>query len=54
MVMLRLDFTFYADTLDCIVYLLFRPNPKAHVRYNLLLLPCTIRSAAASLYDTIW
>ena len=52
-VMLRLDFTFYTDTLDCIVYLLFHPNPKAHVRYNLLLLPCMIRSAVTSMYDTI-
>ena len=33
---LRPDFTIYADTSDCIISYLFLPNTKAHVRYDLV------------------
>ena len=43
----------YADTLDCLVhfFLLLPPPTEAHVRYNLVLVPCTIRSGLVSVYD---
>ena len=41
-VMLRSDFTYYADTLDCLVYFSFTPFIEAHVRYDLASFPCTI------------
>ena len=35
----------YADTLDCLVYFFFPPpSTEAHVRYDLVVLFCTIRS----------
>ena len=52
-VMLHLDFTFCADTSDCIISHLFLPNTEAHVRYNLVTLLCTIQSSGLSLYDMI-
>ena len=42
----------YADTSDCIVSFLI-PHIEAHVRYNLVAFPCTIRSRGFLKYDTI-
>ena len=50
-VMLRSDFTTYADTSDCIVSYRFPPNTEAHVRYDLVAVTCTIRSGSCYLYN---
>ena len=34
-------------------FLFSLPHTEAHVRYDLVLLPCTIRSCASPMYDTI-
>ena len=41
--MIRSDFIYYADTLDCFIPFFFFPLTEAHVRYNLV---------SISLYDT--
>ena len=43
----------YADTSDCIVSFL-NPHTKAHVRYNLEVGLCTIRSPSVLVYDMIF
>ena len=46
-VMLRSDYTIYADTLDCLVSFLLTPFTVAHVRYDLATSRWRVR------YDTI-
>ena len=56
-VMLRSDYTTYADTLDCLVFFSLTPHTVAHVRYDLTTLfgvLCTIQSGGffhGFLYD---
>ena len=59
-VMLRLDFTTYADTSDCIISFYFLPTPKPmydtilrlfYVRYDLTSCSSTIRSLGSFVYD---
>ena len=44
---------YYTDTSDCIVSYLSLPYTEAHVRYDLAVPTCTIRSCSSYLYDTI-
>ena len=55
-VMLRLDFTYTQIhwTASFLFSFLFSlPHTEAHVRYDLVFSPCTIRSPSLFLYDTI-
>ena len=38
---------YHADTSDCSISFFSFPHPKAHVRYDLVGLPCTIRSGSS-------
>ena len=54
-VMSQMDFTYYyADTLDCLVSFFSLPSIEAHVRYDLVLVLCTIRSGHVLVYNMIW
>ena len=50
---LRLDFTSYADTSDCIVSFLTFPHTEAHVRYDLASWLCMIRSRVLAMCNVI-
>ena len=53
-VMLRSDFTLLCRYIGLHHFLFsFLPDTKAHVRYDLVALTCTIRSCGCCLYDMI-